>query len=171
MDEGAAVLRKLAIRRVARLSGERSAWLTSDSSHATLSQCKVTAVTSSSHPPREHELKKKIIAVMAVGATSMLVLPAMPASAVAKAGQSCKKLGEVKDGLVCTAKGKKRVYAAAPVTTVPATVAPGASTPATAPAGHATVPGFDGKTINVTVLGNVSVSACRSMCFPWPGWG
>ena len=79
MDEGAAVLRKLAIRRVARLSGERSAWLTSDSSHATLSQCKVTAVTSSSHPPREHELKKKIIAVMAVGATSMLILPAMPA--------------------------------------------------------------------------------------------
>ena len=102
---------------------------------------------------------KKIIAIVAVGATSALVLPALPASAAAKAGQSCKKLGEVVNGLVCTAKGKKRVYVAAPATTVAATVAPGASTPPTpAATGLATVPGFDGKSINVTVLGNVSVN-------------
>ena len=104
-------------------------------------------------------MKKRIIAIAAVGATTMIVLPALPANAAAKVGQSCKKLGVVQNGLVCTAKGKKRVYAAVPKAAPTTAAAPGAAaTPAPAASGPAVVPGFDGKSINVTVLGNVSVN-------------
>jgi Periplasmic binding protein len=92
-----------------------------------------------------------VIAVAGMVATS----PAQAAKA--KANDKCTKVGAVKDGLVCTQVKNKRTYqkpAAAP-TTVKA--APGATTPASA-AGLAPARGFDGKTIKVGYLGNVSTS-------------
>ncbi len=99
-------------------------------------------------------------ALLVLGTASAVALPALPAfSATAKAGAKCRKVGEVVNGLTCVAKGKSRVYAkvAAPATTkAPAASSGGAATPA--PAGLATVPGFDGKTITIGYLGNVSSS-------------
>ncbi len=105
-------------------------------------------------------MKRTLTTVAALGAAAAMALPAIPASAAVKPGQACKKLNEVKDGLTCVAKGKKRVYeAAAPATTAaPAASSGGAATPAAAPAGLASVPGFDGKTITIGYLGNVSVN-------------
>lgn len=104
-------------------------------------------------------MKRTLTTVAALGAAATLAFPAIPATAAVKPGQACKKLNEVKDGLTCVAKGKKRVYEA-PVATTAAPVAAasgGAATPA-APAGLANVPGFDGKTITIGYLGNVSVN-------------
>lgn len=104
-------------------------------------------------------MKRSISIVAALGATTILALPALPAGAAVKAGQSCKKLGEVKDGLTCTKQGSKRVYkASAPATTAAPAAASGGSAAAAAPAGLQNVPGFDGKTITVGYLGNVSVN-------------
>jgi Periplasmic binding protein len=107
-------------------------------------------------------MKRPISTVLALSATAGLAFVAMPAAnaATAKAGAKCTKLGEVKNGLTCVAKGKSRVYAAAAAatTTVPAASSGAAATPAPA-AGLANVPGFDGKAINVGYLGNVSVNA------------
>ena len=105
-------------------------------------------------------MNRSIKTAVVLGAVGALLLPALPAFAAAKppkAGQSCKKLGAVISGLTCTAVGKKRIYraAAAPITT--AAPAPGA-TAAPAPAGLAKVPGFDGTTIRVGYLGNVSIN-------------
>ena len=104
-------------------------------------------------------MKRSIKVGVALAAAAVLAAPAIPASAAAKAGQSCKKLGEVVGGLTCTKQGTKRVYkatpAAAPVVTAATT--PGAA-PAPAPAGVQVVPGFDGKTISVGYLGNVTAS-------------
>jgi hypothetical protein len=79
-----------------------------------------------------------------------------PAQAAVKAGQSCKKLNEVKDGLICKQVGNKRTYQkqAAPTTKAPA-AAGGA---AAAPAGLAVTRGFDGKTIKVGYIGNVATN-------------
>jgi Periplasmic binding protein len=103
---------------------------------------------------------KRLISIGAVLSTAaILAVPALPATAAVKAGQSCKKLGEVKNGLTCTKQGTKRVYKGAPVTTVAAPPSAGATpTTAAAPAGLANVPGFDGKTINIGYLGNVSAN-------------
>ena len=106
-------------------------------------------------------MKRPISTVLAFAAAAGLVFVAVPAAsaATAKAGAKCKKLGEVKNGLTCTAKGKSRVYVAAEApTTTKAAVAGAVTTPPVA-AGLAIVPGFDGKTINIAHLGNVSVNA------------
>ena len=99
-------------------------------------------------------------ALLVLGTASAVALPTLPAfSASAKAGAKCRKVGEVVGDLTCVAKGKSRVYAkiAAPVTTkAPAASSGGAATPA--PAGLATVPGFDGKTITIGYIGNVVFS-------------
>lgn len=99
-------------------------------------------------------------ALLVLGTASAVSLPSLPAfSATAKAGAKCRKVGQVVGGLTCVAKGKSRVYAkvVAPVTTkTPAASSGGAATPA--PAGLANVSGFDGKTITVGYLGNVSAS-------------
>ena len=106
-------------------------------------------------------MKRSISTVLALAATAGLAFVAVPAAnAAAKAGQKCTKLGEVKNGLTCTAKGKSRVYVAAAAPTTTKAVVAGASTPTpTAAPGLAIVPGFDGKTISVGHLGNVSVNA------------
>jgi Periplasmic binding protein len=104
-------------------------------------------------------MKRTIIAGAVFGTVAALALPILPANAAVKANQNCKKVGEVKDGLTCTAVGKKRVYrpaAAAPTTAAP--VAGAAAAPAPVAAGLANAPGFDGKTIKVAVFGNVSVN-------------
>ena len=105
-------------------------------------------------------MKRSISTALALAATAALVLTAVPAAnAAVKAGSKCTKLGSVKDGLTCVAKGKARVYAApaAPVTTKAAAAGSAATPiPLTAPL---IVPGFDGKTINIAHLGNVSVNA------------
>ncbi len=96
-------------------------------------------------------------ALLVLGTASVVALPSLPAfSATAKAGAKCRKVGEVTGGLTCVAKGKSRVYAkvAAPVTTK--APAPGAAAPV--PTGLAIVPGFDGRTITLGYLGNVSSS-------------
>lgn len=100
------------------------------------------------------------LATMTVAGLVMAGVPALSASAAVKPGQSCKKLGDVKDGLTCVAKGKKRVYgAAATVTAAPTTVAGATPAASAAPAtGLTNVPGFDGKTITIGYLGNVSVN-------------
>ena len=106
-------------------------------------------------------MKRPISTVLALSATAGLAFVAVPAAnaATAKAGAKCTKLGEVKNGFVCTAKGKSRVYVAvAAPTTTKAAAAGAAATPAPA-AGLANVPGFDGKTITIGYLGNVSVNA------------
>jgi hypothetical protein len=90
---------------------------------------------------------------------AVLMLPSLTASAAVKSGQKCTKLGEVKDGLTCTKVGSKRVYQAPKAT---ATTAPKATTPGAAPvapAALATTRGFDGKTIRVGYIGNVSTNA------------
>ena len=103
-------------------------------------------------------MKRPISTVLALSAVAGLALVAVPAAnAAVKAGQKCTKLGEVKNGLTCTAKGKSRVYVAPAPTTTKGASTGGAATPA--PAGLAIVPGFDGKTINIAHLGNVSVNA------------
>ena len=98
--------------------------------------------------------------LLVLGTATVVALPALPAfSASAKAGAKCRKVGEVVGGLTCVAKGKSRVYAkvaAPPTTKAPVASSGGAATPA--PAGLATVPGFDGKTITVGYLGSVSAS-------------
>ncbi len=96
-------------------------------------------------------------ALLVLGTASAVALPAVPAfSATAKAGAKCRKVGEVVGDLTCVAKGKSRVYAkvAAPATTK----APAAGAATTPAAGLANVPGFDGKTITLGYLGNVSAS-------------
>ncbi len=105
-------------------------------------------------------MKRPISTVLALSATAGLAFVAVPAAnaATAKAGAKCTKLGEVKNGLICTAKGKSRVYVAVAAPTTTKAAAAGAATPAPA-AGLANVPGFDGKTITVGYLGNVSVNA------------
>lgn len=105
-------------------------------------------------------MKRSITIGVALAAAAITVLPSLPASAAVKPGQSCTKLGSVKDGLTCVKKGTKRVYSApaAVATTVVAVTTPGA-TVAPAPAGLQIVPGFDGKTITVGYLGNVSVNS------------
>jgi hypothetical protein len=97
-------------------------------------------------------------ALLVLGTATAVALPALPAfSASAKAGAKCRKVGEVVGDLTCVAKGKSRVYAkVAPVTTKAPAASSGAATPA--PAGLANVPGFDGKTITLGYLGNVSAS-------------
>ena len=99
-------------------------------------------------------------ALLVLGTASAVALPSLPAlSASAKPGSKCRKVGEVVGGLTCVTKGKSRVYAkvAAPVTTKGAVIASGnAATPT--PAGPANVPGFDGRTITLGYLGNVSSS-------------
>ena len=107
-------------------------------------------------------MKRSIKVGVAFGAAALLVAPAIPASAAAKAakaGQSCKKLGEVVGGLTCTKQGAKRVYKATPVVApvVTAATTPGAA-PAPAPTGLQIVPGFDGKTISIAYLGNVTAN-------------
>ena len=82
----------------------------------------------------------RIVAVVAL-ATAALGLPGSPAGAATKAGQSCKKIGQVSGALKCVKKGTKKVYAAiAPAaTTAPATTATTApATTATTKAGAAT---------------------------------
>ena len=109
-------------------------------------------------------MKRSITIGVALGAAAITALPVLPASAAAKAGQACAKLGSVKDGLTCVKKGSKRVFAApvaAPTTAAAAAPAAGAA-PAPAPAAAAglqEVPGFDGKTITIGYLGNVSVNS------------
>jgi ABC-type branched-subunit amino acid transport system substrate-binding protein len=101
----------------------------------------------------------RVVGATAVVAVATLALPNLSATAAVKAGQRCTKLGEVKDGLTCVREGSRRVYrkpaAAAPTTAASS----GGATPAPAPAGLATVPGFDGKTIKIGYLGNVSTNA------------
>jgi Periplasmic binding protein len=99
-------------------------------------------------------IRKGLIAVTAFG---LIGLPVVAANAAVKVGGKCTKLGEVKDGLVCTNVKGKRSYqkpAAAP-TTVVAVTTPGATTIA-APVGLAKARGFDGTTFNVGYLGQVS---------------
>lgn len=107
----------------------------------------------------------RIVGATAAVAVATLAIPTLQASAVVKAGQRCTKLGEVKDGLTCVKEGAKRVYrkaaAAAPVTTAAASSSgsgSAATTPA-APAALAPARGFDGKTIKVGYIGNVSTNA------------
>lgn len=106
-------------------------------------------------------MKRPISTVLAIAVTSGLALVAVPAAqgATAKAGGKCTKLNEVKNGLVCTAQGKKRVYVKVAAATTTAAPAAGAAPAPAAPAGLATVPGFDGKTISIGHLGNVSVNS------------
>jgi hypothetical protein len=107
-------------------------------------------------------MKRSILIGVAAAAIAIPALPAIQASAAAKPGQACTKLGAVKDGLTCVKKGTKRVYGAAPTTLAPTTTAAAGAAPApapAAPAGLQNVPGFDGKTITVGYLGNVSVNS------------
>jgi ABC-type branched-subunit amino acid transport system substrate-binding protein len=109
-------------------------------------------------------MKRSTAIGISLAAAAVIALPALPASAAVKPGQACAKLDSVKDGLKCVKKGTKRVYAAAtaPTTVAPKPVAgatPAAATPAAAPAGLQNVPGFDGKTITIGYLGNVSVNS------------
>jgi branched-chain amino acid transport system substrate-binding protein len=83
---------------------------------------------------------KRIAAAVGLVGLSLPLLVLTPATAAVKPGQGCSKLGETKDGLVCTAKGKKKSFqapaavatTAAPATTAAASVA--ATTVAAAPA-------------------------------------
>jgi Periplasmic binding protein len=117
-------------------------------------------VLPSTHPPQENLMKRIFPLTLAVGTVVTLIVTSFPAGAqTAKAGAACRKVGEVKNGLTCTQdkkNKKKRTYqkVAAPTTVA---AAPGA-TVAAAPAGLATVPGFDGKTISIGYLGNVSIN-------------
>ena len=103
-------------------------------------------------------MKRPVLIGAVFLAAAVLVTPVLPAGAAVKVGQSCKKLGEVKNKLTCTKQGTKRVYKAAVVTTVPAAASAAGSPTTAAPAGLANVPGFDGKTINIGYLGNVSAN-------------
>ena len=108
-----------------------------------------------------------------IGTSALLVTSmGLANSATVKLGAKCTKAGAAAtangQSLVCTVKGRTRTWqvAAAPVTTVaPVTTAAaggGATTSATtvAPkaAGLAIVPGFDGKTISIGILGNVAAA-------------
>jgi hypothetical protein len=105
-------------------------------------------------------MKRSISIGVTLAVAAGLVVPAVTASAAAKAGGTCKKLGEVVGNLTCTKVGTKRIYKAAAAPTTTAAVAPGAApAPAPAPTGLQNVPGFDGKTITVGYLGNVSVNS------------
>ena len=107
-------------------------------------------------------MKRSTAIGLSLATATLVALPAMSASAAVKPGQACAKLDSVKDGLKCVKKGTKRVYAAAAApTTIAKAPAPGAAAPAAAPAaaGLQNVPGFDGKTITVAYLGNVSVNS------------
>lgn len=102
----------------------------------------------------------RTFALVAVAAMALPVTSAM-AAASPKAGQSCKVVGQKSGKLVCTAKGRKKVWAAAPATTLaPVTTAAAsggsATTAAPAPAGLQKAPGFDGSTISLAHLGNVA---------------
>jgi hypothetical protein len=104
-------------------------------------------------------MKRTFVATAAVGAVAALALPGLTASAAVKVGQTCRKVGEVKDGLTCTAKGTRRTYQKPAATTAPPSTAAGAAPSASAaPAGLQPGPGFDGKTIKIVALGNVSVN-------------
>jgi Periplasmic binding protein len=94
-----------------------------------------------------------VAAVLAVGG-----LYAGPAEAAAKAGQACKKVGEVKDGLVCKQVGKKRTYQKQAVVAPTTAAAAGATPTPAAAAGLANARGFDGKTLKVGYIGNVATS-------------
>lgn len=96
---------------------------------------------------------KKSIAVAAGVLLAVTALPSISLAA-AKAGGTCTKAGEKSGALVCTAKGRKKVWATAPAvpTTLKAATTGGAATPAPV-AGLKAVPGFDGKTITV---GNIT---------------
>ncbi len=99
---------------------------------------------------------KRIVPIsLALGTAVTLLVTSVPAANAQKAGATCRKVGEVKNGLKCVQVGKKRVYQkAVAVTTLAAkpgdTVAPST--------GLSTGPGFDGTTITVGYLGNVSVN-------------
>jgi Periplasmic binding protein len=100
--------------------------------------------------------RQGLIAVTALG---LVTLPVISASAAAKVGQKCTKVGEVKDGLVCTAAKGRRTYqkpAAVAATTIAVTT-PGATT-TPAPTGLAKARGFDGTTFQVGYLGQNSTS-------------
>ena len=101
---------------------------------------------------------KRFVPISVALSAATLLLPVLPANAAVKAGQSCKKLGEVKDGLTCTKQGTKRVYKAPAVTTTAPPAAGATPAPAPVAAGLVNVPGFDGKTINIGYLGNVSAN-------------
>jgi Periplasmic binding protein len=104
-------------------------------------------------------MKKSTAMGISLVAAALVALPALPASAAVKPGQACAKLDSVKDGLKCVKKGTKRVYeAAAAPTTIAKAAAPAAGAAAPA-AGLQNVPGFDGKTITIGYLGNVSVNS------------
>ncbi len=91
------------------------------------------------------------VGVFALSASSMLP---SAAAAKAKANGSCKAVGAKEGNLICVAKGRKKVWQAAPAATVAPTAVAGAS-PAPA-SGPKPVPGFDGKTISLAHLGNVA---------------
>jgi hypothetical protein len=100
-------------------------------------------------------MKRIVPVAVALGTAASLTFAVMPAGAqTAKAGATCRKAGEVKNGLTCTQKGNKRTWQK----TVAATTVKPADGAAPAATGLAAVPGFDGKTINVGYLGNVSVN-------------
>ncbi len=96
-------------------------------------------------------MKKSI----AVGVGAIFVVTALPSIslAAAKAGGTCTKAGVKSGSLVCTTKGRKKVWAvaAAAPTTVKAAAGAAAATPAAATLTPG--PGFDGKTITV---GNIT---------------
>ncbi len=97
----------------------------------------------------------RLIGAFTGAATTAALLGVAPAGAAVKAGQSCKKVGEVKDSLICKQVGKKRTYqkqAAAPTT---AKAVAGAAPVA---AGLAVARGFDGKVLTVGYLGNVATN-------------
>jgi Periplasmic binding protein len=103
-------------------------------------------------------MKHKTRALLVLGAAALVAVPALPSQAqAAKAGAKCRKVGQVVGNLTCVQKGKSRVYAATPAVTTAPPAASGSATPAPA-AGLANVPGFDGKTITVGYIGNVSAS-------------
>ncbi len=101
-------------------------------------------------------MKHKLGHVIVLGLIVGVAVPSGVAfAATVKSGGTCKTVGQSSGALTCTLKGRKKVWAATPVTAAPTTVAAGASTPA-APAGIPIVPGFDGKTISLGYLSNVA---------------
>jgi hypothetical protein len=93
-------------------------------------------------------------AVAVVASASGLLLVA-PAGAAVKVNQKCTKVGETKDGLVCTKVGNKRTYQK-PKAAAPTTAAATGGGAAPAPAGLANARGFDGSTLTIGYIGNVA---------------
>ena len=97
-------------------------------------------------------------ALAGLAAFALVAGTAQIASAAAKAGGTCKKVGAAEGKFTCVAKGRKKVWAATPAAAVTATTVAAAGAAATpAPvAGLKEGPGFDGKTISIAYLGNVA---------------